>query len=483
MTEKHIAYYLGSKVMAALINLGALALFVRIGGTETYAAYLIMFAWAYILYGVTVQWLKFSFFACYKDDSSSDLVSTYLGVLGLGLIAIFVLLFLGYVLGFETAQFGIGLVALILGLSLYEALLELARIRLHSRVVAAGILIRAVLMLTLGVLSLVVYGTALGLALAVGAAHLGASIPLLIDGRDKVEPRFSADAARALWQYGRPMVPAFVLGTTGWQLDRLLLARFAPLSTVGVYGVATDFVRQTMVVISEAIAGAYMSVARAQLAENQIEKATNAMGEAFLAYTALTTFVIAFIMRFDQLVFGVLFGADVATAIEPVLFAILVANAMAIYRSYYFEQASHLTESSNVFLLTAVVGFAVLVVSSLLLIPSYGMLGAALGVLLGHVAGCLVYAIAWRKRFIMKLPYLRSAIIAGVAGGTYVLTGWIMQIGSGGVLATIASVALFAATSIGVARAFNILSLNDLAAGALVMMRRKLAQRRSPEAN
>ncbi|ODR93665.1 hypothetical protein AUC70_12585 [Methyloceanibacter stevinii] len=194
MTEKHIAYYLGSKVMAALINLGALALFVRIGGTETYAAYLIMFAWAYILYGVTVQWLKFSFFACYKDDCSSDLVSTYLGVLGLGLIAIFVLLFLGYVLGFETAQFGIGLVALILGLSLYEALLELARIRLHSRVVAAGILIRAVLMLTLGVLSLVVYGTALGLALAVGAAHLGASIPLLVDGRDKVEPKFSADA-------------------------------------------------------------------------------------------------------------------------------------------------------------------------------------------------------------------------------------------------------------------------------------------------
>jgi hypothetical protein len=63
MINHHVVYYMGSKLIAALLNLGTMVVSVRLGGAETYGAYVVMLAWGYILYSFTLQWLRFAFFA------------------------------------------------------------------------------------------------------------------------------------------------------------------------------------------------------------------------------------------------------------------------------------------------------------------------------------------------------------------------------------------------------------------------------------
>ena len=66
MIGKHVGYYFGSKLVAAVLNLLSMALFVRIAGQEVYGGYIVAMAWAAIAYSVTLQWLRFAFFASFR---------------------------------------------------------------------------------------------------------------------------------------------------------------------------------------------------------------------------------------------------------------------------------------------------------------------------------------------------------------------------------------------------------------------------------
>ena len=68
MIGKHVGYYFGSKLVAAILNLASMALFVRLAGHEVYGGYIVAMAWAAIVYSVTLQWLRFAFFASYSEE-------------------------------------------------------------------------------------------------------------------------------------------------------------------------------------------------------------------------------------------------------------------------------------------------------------------------------------------------------------------------------------------------------------------------------
>lgn len=474
MNVNQIVYYLGSKVLAAVLNLLTMALFVRIGGAETYGGYVLLLAWAYMLYGITMQWLRFSFFACFDGEGGANLTATYLWSLVIGFTGLLAGAIAVTSLGFISWKFAVGLIALIFGLASYDALSEVARTQLRARDVALGVMARAVLMLAFGVAALSFDATPFLLAVAVGVAHIGAALVLLMSSIVPSGGQWSKGSFYKLWRYGYPLVPAFSLDSVGLQTDRLLLARFSTLDMVGTYGAAADFIRQTMIVVAEAIAGAYISVARADAKEGRIAQAAAVLGHAFLAYTALTAFAAVVILRFDRLVFDTLFGAELGAAIEPAVVFIVASNVAGIFRSYYFGQALYLTKSSHILLVSNLAHLLMVASSGLILVPSYGISGAAGAMFLGHVSGCAVCIYSWRDHFVLKLPYAKALAIAAMAAGAYLVTGYVEISLAPAALAIVVNGLIILGVAIVAARMFNVLSFNELSAKAMLLVRRSV---------
>ena len=474
MIKQHVVYYLGSKLTAAVLNLLAMALFVRMAGPEAYGAYIVKFAWAAIAYGFTLQWLRFAFFASYRDDDVAALVGTYLRALAGGFAVVVAVAIAAVSLGLLSQEQVLAVIALTFGLGLYDAFHEIARTRLQARAVAIGVLTRAILMLILGVTALKIIGTPLALAFAIAAAHVGAAMPLIASAKTELGGRWSKEALSRIWTFGRPLIPAFSLDAWGLQLDRLILARSAGLAEVGPYGAVSDFVRQSMIVISEAIAGAYMAIARSEAAAGRQEAASGVLGQAFCAYTALAAFGAAFILRFNRLIIDTMFGGAIGAMIEPAMPIIVACNAAMIFRSYYFSQVLYLMPDSRQLLVSNAYHAATVAVAGLLLIPKFGMLGAATALLLGHVAGCISFIKAWRHHFVLQLPYRDALVIVGLALAAFVATGALAQTGGMGLLITILNIFIFAAAVAFAGWLYNILSFNDVAARVWQLIRARL---------
>ena len=467
MINRHIGYYLGSKLAAAVLSLATMALFVRLGGTETFGAYLVMFAWTYVVYGLSVQWLRFAFFARYREETSSDLVVTYLKSLAASYAILVAGLAIAASFDLMPIDFAIGLGVLFIGIVTYDALYEIARTRLRAGAVAIGVLLRAALMLLFGVIALTTLKSPLALALAVGLGHLGAAFFLLVAASDKADGTYSKEAMSDLWSYGRPLIPAYALDAVGIQLDRLLLAHYRTHVELGTYGAAADFIRQVMIVIAEAIAGAYFAIARNDIVAGRQDQASHSLGQAFLAYTALTAFAATFVLRFDRWIFDTLYGSEIGAAVEPIIGLIVINNAALIFRAYFFGQIIFLTPSSSLLFYSNLASVTISTLLGFTLVPGYGMYGAAIAMMMGHIAGSAVYIWVWRGHFVMKLPYMHAATIVFAALAAYVLSGPLANAYPTSLWAAIVNLGIFGILALLVARAFDILSFNSLTAAAL----------------
>ena len=469
MINNQIAYYLGSKILAAILNLLTMAVFVRMGGKETYGLYVIQLAWVYMLYSVTMQWLRFSFFACFRQNIREDMIKTYLYTL---LIACFIVVsgaMIVILTGYITFKFAVGIIVLVLGLACYEAFIEIARIQLQARNVAIGVVMRATLMFVFGVIALSWKASAFLLIISVGLAHFGAALVLMFRSRVFGQGKYSSRHMKSLWLYGRPLVPAFGLDAVGLQMDRLLLARLSTIETVGIYGAAADFIRQSMIVVAEAISGAYFPVARQAAEEGKTDEAKEILGQAFLAYTALTFLVGVFILRFDRLVFDSLFGTEMGAAIAPIAGLIVLVNIVGIYRAYYLIQALYLTKKSHLLLYADGIQVGFTLIFGIFLVPEYSSAGAAIAMFLGQIAGSLVYISVWRHHYILQLPYAKAGYIIAAALLFYGASGLIEGLLSGA-LGIAMNIGLFGLVSIAICYRFNILSFRVL---ALKLLNRK----------
>ncbi|MEQ1652380.1 MAG: hypothetical protein ABL897_07825 [Hyphomicrobium sp.] len=473
MIGKHVGYYFGSKLFAAILNLLSMALFVRLAGHEIYGGYIVAMAWAAIAYSLTLQWLRFAFFASFREETSSAQIATYLRVLAGGMIAFGVLTAICVALNLVTSQTAIAVYVIVTGLAAYDALHETARTRLQARTVAIGVVTRSVLILIFGILALKLHGSALALALAFGAAHWGGALALFHSVSDVIAAPWSRDAARRLWHSGRPLVPAFAVDSFGLQFDRLQLARHSGLADVGPYGAVSDFIRQIMIVGSEAISGAYMALARADAVNGREEAARLLLGQAFRAYAMLTAFAIAFVMHFGEPLLTIIFGASITTAIAPILAVILVTNALMVFRAYYFAQILFMDNGSKLLLIANICHAAVAAVLSLTLIPIYGAAGAAVALMMGHLVALACYAWSWRGRYVTDLPYADAAFIALIAGVAYSGMEALDALIGRGMPSHITGLALFFGIAFATAWKFKILSINELAKPVLRFLARR----------
>jgi O-antigen/teichoic acid export membrane protein len=462
MNAQHIVYYLSSKVFAAVLNLLAVAVFARLSGPSGYGEYLVAFAWAYIVYGFSIQWLRFSFFARYRDEDASTQVATFtrslVGLIGI-IIGLGLLLCLTGLVAVHTVA---AVVCLVIGLSVYDSAHEIGRTRLRAGAVASVVILRAVLVLGFGTLALTVFKSPTALALAVALAHLGAITPLLGEIRPHLHAPWSKGHAREFIDYGWPLVVSFGVTSLGQNVDRLMLAHWWGAASVGPYGAVNDLIKQCFVVVSEAIAGAYITTAKSDLREGNDAKAQDVLNHAFRAYTAVAAFGAAFIMRFEHPVIDTLLGPAFREPTEVLVPLFVLASVFMIFRSFYFGQVIFFGGSSKVELLASGAMVATAAVIGLMLVPSSGAQGAAIALTLGQIVSCAVYIAAGTRIYQMPVPWRDAAAICGLALAGYGATALVGQFITSPWLQVPVDVAILAAAFAEAAQRFNVLGLNSL---------------------
>jgi len=459
MMTEHALLYLGARIFAAGANLAAVAIFTRLAASDVYGGYLLIFSWAFVIYGFLGQWLGAAFFAVYQHETAAAQIGTLSRLLAGSLVAAGVVILGVALAGFVPWPVAGGLFLVVAALSLFITVMEAGRTRLEAGLVATILVTRAALIVTFGAITLLSGGGALALAIALAIANIIAALPALI----RLAPYLTEPSDKAVLRrflgYGWPLIIAFGVTALGQNIDRLVLAHVVGTSELGSYGATSDFLKQSFGVISEAIVLAVISIAKNAAARGDHAAARSAKEDAFRALAATVSFGAVFIITFADEIVHAVFGPDFRATARVLVAPLILANAILIFRAFYFGQSIYFGQSSRNEVIAATLMLSVTGGLSAVLIPVYGIFGAAWAATFGQLAACSVFVIA-RPR--MPVPFASLAGILAIAAfllGADTVLDHIAVLGALPRLA--AKLVIFAAAGTFVIWRFNILGLRD----------------------
>lgn len=464
MMTQHALLYLGARIFAAAANLAAVAIFTRLAASDVYGGYLLIFSWAFVVYGFLGQWLGAAFFAVYQHETAAMQIGTLARLLVASLVAAGIVILGVATAGLVPWPVAGGLFLVVCALSLFITVMEAGRTRLEAKLTSAILVTRAVLIVTFGATTLLAGGGALALAIALAIANIIAAMPALIRLAPYLREKSDPAVFRRFFDYGWPLVIAFGVTALGQNVDRLILAHVVGTAELGSYGATSDFLKQSFGVISEAIVLAVISIARDATSRGDLASARRAKEDAFRALAATVSFGAAFIITFADEIVHVVFGPDFRGTARMLIAPLIIANGVLIFRAFYFGQAIYFGQSSRNEVIASVLMLSATGALSALLIPSYGIVGAAWAATCGQIAACSVFIVA-RPR--MPVPIAGAIAIVAIAvfvlGADFALDHIAML---GTVPRIVVKLAIFAVAGLFVIWRFNILGLRDFG-GAL----------------
>ena len=463
--------YLSARAMSAAGNLLAVAIFSRMAGPAEYGHYVFIFAWSLIVYGFGAQWMRFAYFGVYHLDRFGEYIASLARLLVVGLAAVaLVLAGIGF-FGLFEPRFLAAVFALVCGIAIYEAAFEVARTLLNARGASLAMILRTVLMIGFGSLALYLGGGAPELAVAIAVAHLIAATPALATFARVRWSHWSQSAALHIVGYGWPLLLSFGVTAVGQSIDRLLLAHYLGLATLGPYGVVADLLRQSFTVLGEAIILSLVTVAKTQANRGDAPGAAQTLQKAFTACLAAATFGAAFFIVFGDAVLRVVLQPEFVAPMHDLIPIFAIAAAFATMRNFYFAQVIYFTTASYLELVVALLFLLVSTVLSLLLVPHYGPHGAAIALMVASIFGCVAFMVLGRRWYRMPIDLAALIAIPVLAAicvfGAHAAAEWV----SDPLRLLLLDAAIFAVCSGFAIRRFGLLSLpsGDLAAeGATV---------------
>jgi O-antigen/teichoic acid export membrane protein len=429
MLLRHSANYLLARGLPGLVNFGALAIYTRLLSPDEFGRYALVLAGIGLANVIVFQWLRLvlgRFLQAHRDEPQGFLS----GILALFLILAFGITGLGTMLAWwwpdPVWQRLLALaVPLLLAQSWFELNLSLATARLKPGWYGKLLGSKAVIALAVGtLLAWIGLGAAAPLA-GLLIAHMAAFLLFGLVAWRGVAPRWPEAALLSnQLRYGLPLTVTFALGWVVSGSDRLLLAWLMDERTVGVYAAGYDLVFQSLTLLLTIINTAAFPLAVTALERHgpddaRVQVAQN--GELIIsAALAGGAGLVVMGAPIVALLIGEAFRAD-ALRILPWIAA---ASVLAGIKAYHFDIAFHLGRNSRWLLGTGAVAAASNLILNLLLIPAYGILGAAWATLGAFAIALLTSAVLSRRAFPMPrmAPLLLKGLFVGFAAA---LAAWL----------------------------------------------------------
>ena len=473
MKDLFSSIYLAAKVAAALLNAAAVVLFVRIAGDAVYGAYLIGFAFAFVAYSFATQWLLSAHFGRQTRERAAPVataaVLTMVATLPAGLAIVATCAGLGFI----APGVALPACALVMGLAVYNTAAEIGRAQLAVGAVAGAAFLRSFGTLLLGGLTLWQGGGAAALLIAVAVAHLVAALPVALRLRASLWQDGFTWPERAefvrLWTYGAPLVVAAGASALALSIDRIILDQVLGSAVVGPYGAVLDFTKQSFIIVGESVTISYISYAKALHGDGRASEARGVLRQASVTVAYLAVFGLAFFTLFGAPLFARLFGTA-PDALGEIVVWLALGNACLLMRAYYFGQVIYFTGSVRLELRATLVALVVGAVLGLALIPSHGVLGAAIAFALTQGAALATFLASAETRRVMPLADPRIGLVVG-CGLAMVLFGLGLERWLAGPAAIVLNLTAMTVLSVMLALRFDLFDAQALRAKALLRLR------------
>ncbi|MFD0937663.1 lipopolysaccharide biosynthesis protein, partial [Methylobacterium trifolii] len=230
--------------------------------------------------------------------------------------------------------------------------------------------------------------------------------------------RGSRVEAGRLLAYGWPLALSFGTAALAASLDRLIIGRTVGPEELGAYGAIADFLKQSFVVFGEALTLSMIPIAKREARLGGWPAASAILADAARAIALLAAFGAVFFSAFDDVVIAILLGPDYRAEAQRLAPVLILASILMTLRAHYFGQVIYFARTSRLELAASVAALVTVAGPALLLIPSFGVMGAAIAFAAGQGAACLVFILGarWRAEGAIAMP-LPGADILGIVGG------------------------------------------------------------------
>ncbi len=423
--SRQLAAYGSADVAVLAINFLLLPVYTRVLSTREYGAFALLLVVEALLkpvyrWGLDAAFLRF-YYDCRDDQERRTLAGTVTWFLALANGAILlVLILVGTPLNrslFGTLDFWPAYVLLVansfagnflfLPLTLLRIQERAARFAALTFVRSFGtILARLVLVVGVrhGVLGLVLADTVVIFILA------GALAPTF---RRMVAWRWSWPTLAAMLRYGLPQVPHGLLSQTMAMADRFVLGLYLPLREVGVYLIATS-IAAVLKLFPVAFEAAWMPFAFDSMRRPDAPRLFARLATYAFGVLALLTLALAGLA--DHLVVLMVpppFHA--AATVVPI-----IAVGLAVQSLTWFVATSfNIAKRTRAYPIVTAVGAVASVAGSFLLVPSFGLVGAAVATVAGHTASTATAVYLAQRAYPIPYELSRLAKLAGVSLGVY----------------------------------------------------------------
>lgn len=215
------------------------------------------------------------------------------------------------------------------------------------------------------------------------------------------KPQFSKEALKYAVGFGFPIVIHLLMGTIHNSIDRLMLEHYLPISELGIYTLGISVANVLMVVITgfdQAYQPSYFELMNSSQTDKE-----GTVARTFSVYLLLITVITCIGMIFGGPFLVIFAGKDFIGVIKIfpyLLLAIYFASYSNFFASpiFYFKKTMFLPYISGS---SAVVN----ILLNLILIPIYGIIGAAIATILSHIWISLFYCILGNKLFKVRWPW------------------------------------------------------------------------------
>ena len=257
--------------------------------------------------------------------------------------------------------------------------------------------------------------------LGIGLAPL-AALPFVLPGelRQARGGGFERARVRGYAMYGYPIAASLALTVVLASTDRFLLAAFMDEAAVGAYHAGYSIANRTLDVLFLWLGSAGQPALIMALERGGLERLKTAAREQLSTFLLIGLPAAAGVALVARPLSEVLIGEELRVAAASVTPWIALSALLYGLTAYYFGQAFTLGKKTKQLLVAMAIPAGMNVVLNLILVPRFGLMGAAWATAASFALGLLATQMIGRKVMALPIPW-ESLIRCGVATGAMAL--------------------------------------------------------------
>lgn len=413
MLIKHVLYYGLARGGPGIINFIALAIYTRLLTPSEFGIYTLVLAYVGLIHVLVFQslLLTLSRFLPAADHSPHRVLSH---CLGLFFIATTILIILGLLIflcspSHELGQLIIITVILACAQAWHEFNLRFCSSNLLPKQYGIIGLVKTIIAISLGsMLALQGLGSAaalIGLIAGCLVAWSTCNFRHFKNIRPSIPPK---EDIKVYFNYGGPLTLTFLLTWFIGTSDRLFINFFIGTEAAGVYSAGYDLAQQILVLALSIINTAALPLAIKALEKKGIQEATEQLrlnGELIFTFSLCGA---AFLIANASNLINLLIGEAFRFGAESIFTIIVITSAIASIKAFYFDTVFNLSKKPKYLISSTLIAAVISLLANYILIPTYGIKGAAFSSLIAITCACIVSSILGNRVF--TLPKLTPLI-------------------------------------------------------------------------